>query len=700
VADDALRKLRVIVFLHFCTSVLLLFCTFAFISPASARMYESPYSLEVIGVPNSDNEPPITTITIGTPQYQEGNDLYINSSTEITLSAVDYGIVPSGVNYTEYRIDSEASWTRYTNPFTLSTYSDSTHTITYRSIDNVSNTETEKTTTIILDKTPPETNISASEALIDGATNTVSPDTRFYLNSTDNISGVRVTQYRIDQGEWLDYLTGFTLSGAGTHTIGYKAKDNVENEETEVSITVRLIVLEISKNINTEPVVLAAAWLLDDNEEDDNEHHDGEGDNEHHDEDCNNEHHDGEDGNEHHDEDSDKEHHNGDCDNEHHDDDSDKTTALDNLMAILSSSGITYYIPQSNDDFKETFRSGRYNTYILIDFADNALIDELKEAINYGDGFVYIKTQSDDEHKISELFGVEFNGMSTNKDMEVNLTESEISSASILQSKGKAVKTTITSTTAQNWGYVNDKNETYPVIVYNQYGKGKAILFSFDLLNSEDQSKVSSLIINSINNVVPAEHNTRALANEPININIQNSTEPVDIKITETLPDNTTVDSISPSAAQSNNTIEWTLSLMGSESKKLSYNLNLPDTSGDYKTNTEVSYRNQGNYKLYGNHSLTLTIEHNSSELQSQINTDLNSLQAEGKDKDHINDAIEELNEINQNASNRKDAENNIEKITEAIEELKKVSINISDVRLKLDELLKIWEKKWYLMEE
>ncbi|MBI4689682.1 MAG: hypothetical protein HY754_05400 [Nitrospirae bacterium] len=328
------------------------------------------------------------------------------------------------------------------------------------------------------------------------------------------------------------------------------------------------------------------------------------------------------------------------------------------------------------------------------------MIEELKEAINYGDGLIYIKTQSDDEHNISELFGVQFNGMSTNKDMEVNLTESEISGTSTLQSKGKAVKTTITSSLSQNWGYVNDKKDSYPVIVSNQYGRGKTILFAFDLLNSEDRSKVSSLIINSINYVTPAGSYTRALADEPISITIQNSTEPVDIKVTETIPDNTTTDSISPSASQTNNTIEWQISLTGSENKKLQYRLNLPDISGDYKTNTEISYSNQGNYRLYGNYDLTFTILYNSAELLNKIISDLNSLTAEVKDAEHINKAIKQLNKINNNAANRKEAENNIENITDAIAELKEVTIDVSQIRLELDEILKIWEKKWWMMEE
>lgn len=623
--------MSVLLFVFFCLTI----------TTASARIYESPYSTEVAGIPNADNEPPVTEISFGTPQYQKDANLYISGSTTITLSAKDYGLIPSGVAYTEYKIDNE-SWTRYANPFTIASYADGQHTITYRSVDNALNIETEKTFNLILDKTPPETSISASDGLIEAVANVVSPNTRFYLSAKDNLSGIKTIQYRIDAGEWVDYLAGFTLSGAGTHTIGYKAKDNVENEETEKTLAVKLISIDITKGISIEPVVLAGAWGSTTSTQ----------------------------------------------------------TAINNLASILSASGLSYYIPSTEDEFKESLREGRYNTCLLIDFADVGLIEELKEAINYGDGLVYIKTQSDDEHNISDLFGVQFNGMSTNQDMEVNLTGSEISETATLLSKGKAVKTTITSTKARSLGYVNDKKETYPAIVSNQYGRGKTILFSFDILNSTDQSKVSSLIINSINYVAPSEHYTRALADEPINITIQNSTEPAEVKITETLPDNTTVDSINPSATQGNNTIQWQLSLTGSEKKKLQYRLSLPDTSGHYRTNTEATYSNLGDYRLYGNYELTLNVLYSSTELLNEILNNLNSLAATDEDAEYINKATERLNEINQNASNRKDAEKNIEGITDAAGELNKVSMDISDIRLKLDELLKIWQKKWTSLPE
>lgn len=614
-----------------------------FISPALARIYESPYSQEISGMPGADNEPPVTTITISQPQLNIGDNLYISNQTLISFSAIDYGIVPSGVNYTEYKIDNESSWTKYTEPFNLTSYSDSQHTIYYRSIDKMQNTEQEKTTTLVLDKTPPVTTITASDPLIEGIVNIISPRTRFTLSSTDNLSGVKEIQYSIDGSAYQTYIANFSLSGmnAGLHTITYKAIDNLGNEEAEKTLTVRLIAIDVIKGISSEPVVLGGVWGAT----------------------------------------------------------AQAQTALNNLISILSVSGLNYYIPQTSEEFKELLRAGRYNTYLFMDFNESGLNDELKEAINFSNGLVYIKTLPNEIPSLQDVFGVKLNGMSTNKDLLVNLAESEISKASTLPSKDKAVKTTITSPTAQGLGYVTDKKETYPVIVSNQYGRGKAMLFSFDLLNNLDKNKVRDLILNSINHVKPTEHYINALNDEPVNITIQNSTEPVDIKVTEALPSGTGADSIKPDASISGNTISWQLSLNPNESRKLSYYLLLPDTSGNYQTNTELRYGNYGEYRLYGNYSITLNVWKNSSELLQDIITYLQGLQVSGSNADHISSALYCLNLIKGHQGiTRPEAQLNIDNILTALKELNKVSIDVSDIRLKLDELLKIWQKQWSLL--
>lgn len=595
---------------------------------------------------NADNTSPASSISIGTPQYQANGNLYISVGTEINITAAD---ALSGVNSIEYSIDG-SSFTSYISPITLASYPEGSHTISYRSIDNLGNTEDAQTLIVIIDKTPPQTAISASDPLIEGVINTVSPKTRFTFSSSDNLSGVKEISYKIDSSSWQRYPANFSLSGlaAGAHTITYKAMDNVLNEEIEKTITVRLIVIDVQKGLSSEPVVLAGVWT-----------------------------------------------------DENGSDTAQKQADMNNLNSVLFSLGLSYYMAPNNEEFVEAVRSGRYNTYLLVDYKEPLLGEEIRESVYYGSGLIFIKTSPQADPFLDDVFGVKFTGKTTDSGLPVNLVESPISAGGTINSSGKGVVSTITSDTAQSFGYVVDKRDTFDSIVSNQYGRGKTILYNFDLLYTTDRSRLENLISNSLNYVKPSEQYPTALESMSVKISADNSTERVDIKLIETMPAGTSVDSISPNASVTENTITWQKYLNIREKAAFRYYLNIPDASGDYTTDTELRYSNNGEYRLYGNYTLTFNIKNSSAELLRTIMSELSGLSANNTaDADRITKAAAGLSAISANASNRKDAEENIKLITNATDEIRKLSFDAPDVRLKLEELLRIWEKKWYLMKE
>ncbi|MFO0752292.1 MAG: RHS domain-containing protein [Thermodesulfovibrionales bacterium] len=586
-----------------------------------------------------DSAPPVTSFEVGGPSYQAGSILYVGGTTSFSLSATDTG---SGVQGSEYAVDG-GSYSRYAGSFSLSSFGEGEHILTYRSTDNVANTEPEKSLSVILDRTAPATIITASDPLSEGGITTVSPAIRFQFLSTDGGSGVKDISYRIDGGAWNTYTGGFSLTGAGGHTIGYRAVDNMGNEEQEKSATVRLVELSVTKSISSRPVVLAGAW-------------------------------------------GDK-----------------KTTeaALNTLASFLNSSGYSYSLPSTEQEFKELLRAGRHTTYLLVDFDEEELMDELKGAVHYGDGLVYVKTKADDEHDLSELFGVQFKGMSTNKDMEVSFVQSELGGTMTLRSSGKAVKTALTSSAAKGLGTVKDKKESYPVVVSSQYGRGKTVLFAFDLLASSDQGTVSSLLTNALGFVAPSEPQVRALGEVPLLITLQNSAEPADVQVTETVPSDTGVESIVPDAAQTGSGMEWSSALSGNQDMSFEYSLVLPDRAGSYRTETEVRYGNGGEYRLYGQYALDISVTQGSTELLEEVLTALQGLVLSSKkDTERVNEALEELGDVEREASGRKEAEKNIGRITEALKELSEVSADVDSVRTKLEELLKVWQGKWSALPE
>ncbi|RLE37122.1 hypothetical protein DRJ17_07220, partial [Candidatus Woesearchaeota archaeon] len=187
-----------------------------------------------------DATPPVTTISIGSPQYSLEGKIWVTGNTPFTLEATDKGLIPSGVKATRYRLD-EGEWIDYVGPFNLSALDEGYHTICYYSTDNVDNTEEERSIEVIIDNTPPETEITVGTPKYQDF---VTSDTEFTLTSNDLgivPSGVKQTEYRINKGTWLIYTTTFTITGDdGLYTIEYRSMDNVENLEETKSITVKL----------------------------------------------------------------------------------------------------------------------------------------------------------------------------------------------------------------------------------------------------------------------------------------------------------------------------------------------------------------------------------------------------------------------------------------------------------------------------
>ena len=132
---------------------------------------------------------------------------------------------------------------------------------------------------------------------------------------------------------------------------------------------------------------------------------------------------------------------------------------------------------------------------------------------------------------------------------------------------------------------------------------------------------------------------------------------------------------------------------------RFGYALNLPDRAGEYTAITEVFYDNNGIFVSYGRYPLTLIVLNSSDQLLRGIITDLTNItMASMSDAERINEAIDAMHRVNVNASTGKEAEDNLKFIIKATDATNKLSMDATSIRLKLSELVKIWEKKWYLM--
>ena len=168
---------------------------------------------------------PVTTITFqGAPQFLV-TKLFFGKNLSGTLQAIDEmsgveGIYKS-VNGATYDISN-----------TLLNFSEEKeYTIKYFSVDRTGNAEEPKTKIFTIDITAPASTYQVNIDHLEGKI--LSPRTNLTLSSSDNLSGVKKTEYYFDENKPATY-SGKTNSGSladGDHVLTFFSTDNVSNGE-------------------------------------------------------------------------------------------------------------------------------------------------------------------------------------------------------------------------------------------------------------------------------------------------------------------------------------------------------------------------------------------------------------------------------------------------------------------------------------
>ncbi|MBC7081665.1 MAG: choice-of-anchor J domain-containing protein [Thermoplasmatales archaeon] len=223
--------------------------------PPFTALVERVYSIEVTtlltGDINSTNDykdstistktgfPPVTTCSCFGPLGC--NNWYIGPVT-IYLDATD----ADGVAYTRYRING-GEWQNYTGPVTVST--EGLYTVEYYSVDTLGATESIKSCSFGIAYSMPVTTCIIDGTM--GENGWYTSNVQIKLVANAYICGVKETYYRIDGGEWQNYVGPFTFTSEGTHTIEYYSVSNSCIVETPAKITV----FKIDKTAPTVKVV-------------------------------------------------------------------------------------------------------------------------------------------------------------------------------------------------------------------------------------------------------------------------------------------------------------------------------------------------------------------------------------------------------------------------------------------------------------
>lgn len=206
-----------------------------------------------------DKTPPVTTISVGSPQVTSSGATMVTDSTFFTLQAEDS---QSGVDASEYRLD-RGDWLPY-SPFTIQ--EPGVHLIEYRSSDRSGNVEHARAKTVTVDSAPPSTVLTVNRQNRQNGDIVVSATaSQVSCTATDNDAGVKTVEYKLDSGQWLT-CKPFSISAQGVHLVEYRSSDRLGNTEPTrfVKITIDQTPPETSLLIGTPKTVENGVYHISD----------------------------------------------------------------------------------------------------------------------------------------------------------------------------------------------------------------------------------------------------------------------------------------------------------------------------------------------------------------------------------------------------------------------------------------------------
>ena len=194
---------------------------------------ETPKELDFL----MDGDAPSTELRFDGLYVVSGAKAYVTVKTGLILAAADNA---SGVARIEYNLD-DRGYVVYSKP--LGFDSAGTHSLVYRSVDNVGNVESASTVTVIVDTQAPVTKASTDELVS-------REDIIVKLSANDTESGVNATYFRVlrEKNTTGDFKVGTEAvilaledhSADGNYTVQFYGVDRLNNTETIKELKVRI----------------------------------------------------------------------------------------------------------------------------------------------------------------------------------------------------------------------------------------------------------------------------------------------------------------------------------------------------------------------------------------------------------------------------------------------------------------------------
>jgi hypothetical protein len=398
------------------------------------------------------------------------------------------------------------------------------------------------------------------------------------------------------------------------------------------------------------------------------------------------------------------------------------------LQGLLTSLKVAYLITANQNDFRNAFRSGSYNVYWLSGTikSDEDFTQEIREAVNRGDGLIMDGMHDEHSAPLQEAAGIAYRGNLPLKSATIT-SDALLFRAGTLPTLGQAQKLLTTAGVIQahfdtvlktddhsaedhakeahsdddHTGDDTHKATQQPAIVSNDYGRGHALAFAFDLVKTLQNNPTSTdwvgLLQLGFTDVMPQLPNTySAGAYVALNTQIQNLAKAVDLAVATQLPTGATLLQTTPLAVRdTNGQPTWNFTLPLASTQTLQLSMRLPALSGTPMARTTVDSIRNGKNKRYGEYVFNWSVTA-SAELGSNLLNDLQALVlSKGEEREARDQAVNSLqNALASITQTQYDVA--LDALLDAVEKLRKItSVDIGSYRLSLDNLLQETGWNW-----
>jgi hypothetical protein len=175
-----------------------------------------------------DNTAPVAEMVFDGDHFAGKGGVFISGRTTISLEAHD---VFSAVDKIKYALDNKPLDV-YSQPISFNALAQGVHVLSIQTSDRLGNISPVIKKTIEIDLDPPVTKIDFHGTTFrqDGIIY-ITPETKIILTGADAASGVRNTEWKLDDGEPEVCNGPFPIPKEGVFTLHYRSVDNVNNAE-------------------------------------------------------------------------------------------------------------------------------------------------------------------------------------------------------------------------------------------------------------------------------------------------------------------------------------------------------------------------------------------------------------------------------------------------------------------------------------